>query len=183
MPFDVLAAPAATLPALIFPTAMAAAAIDDLRRLKISNYIILALLLGFPIAAFAADVSLSDVVVYHLSVGLGVLGAFFFAFSRGWLGGGDVKLLSMIALWFGFTPQFAAFLIIGHLFGGVLALLVLAVSRRWFLPNQLLMFPWVDRIRHSGKVPFGIPLALGALTVYPQTPFFVAALEASLAAR
>jgi len=64
----------------------------------------------------------------HALAALAVFGVGLLLFAKGWMGGGDIKLLSAIAAWTGFGGLLA-FLIGVSLAGGVLAL-VLIIARR-----------------------------------------------------
>jgi prepilin peptidase CpaA len=80
-------------------------------------------------------------------------------FAAGKLGGGDVKLLASVGLWFDFGG--AVWLLVAvALTGGVLALLVLVIRS----------FNWSDEIRRrvvllrpGGGIPYGVAIAAGAL--------------------
>ena len=48
----------------------------------------------------------------------------FFCFAMGWMGGGDAKMASAIALWFGFA-HLLDFLLYASVFGGALTLLLI----------------------------------------------------------
>jgi len=64
----------------------------------------------------------------------------FAMFARGWVGGGDAKLMAAAALWLGFEHLFA-FLLWTAILGGGLALLLLAY-RRMLPPPWLIRQPW-----------------------------------------
>ena len=89
----------------VFGVLMAAAAFEDFRRLTIPNLVPAALCLLWPAYAFATAPSLYDALT---AAGCGVavflVGAVMFA--RGWLGGGDVKLLAAVTLWAGPVSRF-----------------------------------------------------------------------------
>ncbi|MFC4167048.1 A24 family peptidase [Teichococcus aestuarii] len=97
-----------------------------------------------------------------------------FLFARGALGGGDVKLMSALAL--GMAPAMVwDFLVVTALAGGVLALAYLALS--WLLPAHLarpapaggilprLCHVEAWRIRRRGPLPYGLAIALGDAAV------------------
>jgi prepilin peptidase CpaA len=155
----------------VFPFAMAFAAASDLLTMKIPNLLSLALCAAFFVAAPVAGLSWHDVLM-HLAAGAAMLIAGIVLFALGWLGGGDGKLLAAAALWLGFDPLLP-FLVSVSVFGGILALTVLAYRRA---PAGALPLPeWAIRL-HSpgGSIPYGVAIAAGALTVYPATPWFAA---------
>ena len=111
------------LAALIgFAGLMMAAAFEDLRRLTIPNQVTIALCLLWPLY-MTAQPSMGAVLG-----GLGCAAIVFIAgallFSRGYLGGGDVKLLAAATLWAGPAATPALLMLTGVL-GGALALFLL----------------------------------------------------------
>src|SRR5260370_36694978 len=80
-----------------FSVLMAAAAFEDFRRFIIPNLLPAALCLLWPVY-FVAAPSLSG-ALWSLGCGAAVFIVGAFLFARGYLGGGDVKLLSAAALW------------------------------------------------------------------------------------
>ena len=93
-----------------------------------------------------------------LLVGLGI-------FALGLMGGGDIKLLTALGLWFGFSETLAIFLILTTLLGGVLSLLaVLAraiIGRVWLKHAPEIPLP---RVLTKGQpVPYGIAIAAAFL--------------------
>ncbi len=152
---------------LLFPSLMAFAAASDLFTMTISNRISLLLVAGFAVLAVAGGIGLHDLLL-HVGAAGTVLALTFFCFAMGWMGGGDAKMASAIALWFGFA-HLLDFLVYASLFGGALTLLLLEF-RRWPLPYVLTGEPWLLHLhdRETG-IPYGIALALGALIVYPET--------------
>ena len=80
------------------------------------------------------------------------------------------KMATAIALWFGFA-HLLDFLLYASIFGGALTLLLIEF-RRWPLPYVLAGQPWLLRLHHNETgIPYGIALAIGALIVYPDTPW------------
>ena len=154
---------------MLFPSLMAFAAASDLFTMRISNRISLLLVAGFVVLAAAGGMSFNDILL-HLGAGCTVLVLAFSCFAMGWMGGGDAKMAAAIALWFGF-PHLLEFLIYASLFGGALTLLLLEF-RRWPLPYMFVGQAWLLRLHHKETgIPYGIALALGALMVYPETPW------------
>lgn len=119
---------------LLFPALMAFAAASDLFTMTISNRVSLLLVLGFAVLAAAGGMGLYDVLL-HLGAAGAVLAVTFFCFAMGWMGGGDAKMASAIALWFGFA-HLLDFLLYASVFGGALTLLLIEF-RRWPYPMCL----------------------------------------------
>ena len=104
----------------LFTAVMAVAAFEDFRRLTIPNLLPLLLCAAWPFYVAAAPLPGGT-----LGAALGAAGcalAVFLGgavlFARGWLGGGDVKLLSAATLWAG-APQALGLLVVTGLLGGV----------------------------------------------------------------
>jgi prepilin peptidase CpaA len=154
---------------IVFPALMAFAASSDLLTMTISNKVSLALVAGFFVLALAAGMTPWD-VLSHVAAGALILVIAFGCFLRGWIGGGDAKLAAATALWFGFD-YLMNYLLYASLLGGALTLLLIQF-RMIPLPAFLAQQGWVQRLHQKdGDVPYGITLAIGALIVYPDTPW------------
>jgi prepilin peptidase CpaA len=97
------------------------------------------------------------------------------AFTRGWLGGGDVKLMAALAV--GLPPYDCyRFLVATALAGGVLALVYLLLSRikkiepaithRSLFRRILAVEGW--RMRRRGPLPYAVAIAAGGAFVLLQ---------------
>jgi len=151
----------------LFPLAMAYAAASDLFTYTIANWISLALLAGFAVAAAILGLPLAD-LGYHLLAGAGVLAAGFALFAIGWIGGGDAKLTAATALWLG-PAGLVPYIVYAGIFGGVLSLLIVVV-RFQPLPAPMLRVGWISRLTDkTNGVPYGVALAAAAIVVYPDT--------------
>ena len=166
---------------LLFPALMAFAAASDLFTMTISNRVSLALAAGFLALALLSGMEFSD-ILRHLGAGAAVLAVAFVCFALGWVGGGDAKVAAGAAPWFGFG-HLLDYLVYASLFGGVLTLSLLQF-RQWPLPYQLTGQAWLLKLhaKESG-IPYGIALAVGALTIYPETEWVKAIELAHLAIR
>ena len=151
---------------------MAFAAASDLFTMTISNRVSLALTAGFLVLALLSGMGVYD-ILSHVGAGAAVLGVAFACFALGWIGGGDAKVAAGAALWFGFG-HLLNYLVYASLFGGALTLLLLQF-RQWPLPYALAGQPWLLRLhaKETG-IPYGIALAIGALTIYPDTDWIKA---------
>jgi prepilin peptidase CpaA len=157
----------------MFPALMAFAASSDLLTMTISNRISLLLIAGFCILALLTGMSLAE-FGWHVAAGTLVLTFTFGFFACGWIGGGDAKLASATALWFGFA-HLLDYVVYASIFGGVLTLMLLQM-RTWPLPAMLARQNWAQRLHEkNGDIPYGIALAAAALFVYPQTAWMTAA--------
>ncbi len=141
------------------------AAFEDLRRLVIPNALTLSLCVLWPLYVIATP------SLYAILGSLGCAVAIFLAgalcFSRGFLGGGDVKLLAVTMLWAGPTGALPLLLLTG-VFGGILALLLIiphgAAIANWTRtklgPNDAAL-----QNSESTPVPYGIAIAASAIVV------------------
>jgi prepilin peptidase CpaA len=142
-----------------FAGLMTAAAVEDFRRLVIPNTIVLGLCVLWPLQlASAATISLGG------SAGAVLCAAAVFAtgallFWRGWMGGGDVKLLAAATLWAGpaTTPKL---LIVTAMLGGVVA-----VARLSPLALRAVSAPALLGDIRRVPVPYGVAIAGAALIV------------------
>jgi prepilin peptidase CpaA len=152
----------------VFPLAMAYAAAIDLLTLRIPNGVSLAIAAAFLVVAPIAGIPVQQMLV-HLGVGASVLIAGMALFSLRLVGGGDAKLLAAASLWMGYE-QLLPYLVYVTIFGGVLALLMLAYRQT---PAGALPLPdWAVRLHKPRTgMPYGLAIAAGALAVYPLTPW------------
>ena len=155
---------------LTFPAIMAFAGSIDLLTMTIPNRVSLALVTTFPLAAVLIGLDWAA-LASHLGAGVLMLVVGIGMFARGWLGGGDAKLLAAAALWLGFE-HLAGYLLLVAIAGGALALLILSY-RNFAPPAWMLGQAWAMRL-HDRKVgiPYGVALAAAALWIYPSTLWF-----------
>lgn len=156
----------------VFPAAMIFAAVMDLFTMTIPNRISLALVLAFLGAAPLSGMDLS-LFMSHVAIGAATLVLGVFMFSRGWLGGGDAKLLAATVLWVGPT-NLLSYIIMVSLIGGALAFAIL-IYRGLVLPSWITSQGWAMRLHDkSSGIPYGIALAGAGLWIYPATVWFKA---------
>jgi prepilin peptidase CpaA len=144
-----------------------AAALHDIGFRTVPNWMSL-VVAGLALARQSAHGHLMASLLW----GLCVLAAGLVCWQRGWLGGGDAKLLAATAMLVPAT-MVTALLIDVALAGGVLALFYLALGR--FIrplpaarPAGLLRRAWRAeqfRIRRRGPLPYASAIAAGALLV------------------
>lgn len=132
---------------------LVAAALEDLIRLRISNILCLLVALGAIAAAVIAGPTLGlwqNALVCALLLGIGT-----FAFGRGWMGGGDVKMLAALGLWtdLGAAPALLAAIGIA---GGLAALV--SILSRLVIPAE---GSWKKR-----QIPYGVAIAIGAIALF-----------------
>ncbi|MGN8153037.1 A24 family peptidase [Agrobacterium sp. 22094] len=163
---------------LLLPFCLAFAAFTDLFTMKIPNRISIILSCSFLIVAPLSGMTVG-------AVGLGLLAAIavfsgcFALFALNVMGGGDAKLLTASALWFGLNSSLTLFLISVTLVGGVLTLAILFLRSR---SEDIVAtgIPIPDSLLVAQKVPYGIAIAIAGLLTYPEAPIVQAAMRAVL---
>ena len=150
------------------------AAAWDLASYTIPNWIHLALLIAFAVFAVGVHMSVRTVGI-HLLVGFAALAFSILLFSFGRLGGGDAKLFTCTALWFGY-PDVLQYTLATAIVGGAFGLALLAF-RRSPLPTVFATQPWISRLSApSAGIPYGVALAAGAFVILPYTEIYHAAI-------
>jgi prepilin peptidase CpaA len=163
---------AAYVGSICFSAATIWAALMDLTTMRIRNEISLFLLGTYATMAPLVGLSVAE-IGWSVAVALAVLALMFVSFAFGWIGGGDAKLASVIALWIG-ANQTLNYLAYTAIFGGVLTLLILQF-RSMVLPYQLIRMQWIARLHASTcGVPYGVAIAAGAVFAFPETPWMAA---------
>jgi prepilin peptidase CpaA len=157
-----------TLPVLIFPALVITAALRDVVSYTIPNWISVALVAGFPVAALAQGLSLQTM---GLNLGIGaaalVLGMIMFALR--WIGGGDAKLFAAAALWLGW-PAVPTYLAVTGVAGGALAVGLLGLRSPLVAGYVVNGPPWLSRLAQPGEnVPYGVAIAVGGLAAFPAS--------------
>jgi prepilin peptidase CpaA len=148
-----------------FAALMLIAALEDLRRLIIPNALTLSLCVLWPFSVVVTPSIL--VILASLGCALTVFLAGALCFSRGYLGGGDVKLLAAATLWAG-PGGTAPLLVLTGVLGGLLALLLLippgaqiaAFARAKLGPAEV-----PEKFAGATPVPYGVAIAAAALLV------------------
>jgi prepilin peptidase CpaA len=155
---------------MVFPAAMAFAAMMDLFTMTIPNRISLVLVGAFLVVAPLTGMTLEDFAI-HIGTGFVVLVIGIALFSFGVLGGGDAKLLAAASLWIGLN-DLPAYIFMVALLGGGLSLAILAY-RGVVPPLWATRQGWTMRLydKKTG-IPYGIALAAAALWVFPSTAWF-----------
>jgi prepilin peptidase CpaA len=162
--------PAVILTGLVslLPILAIVAALSDLTRYTIPNWISVVLAGAFAVAAAGVGLSLPDVGV-HIAAGLVALMAGMAMFALGWVGGGDAKLLAACCLWFGW-PGVREFLLDTALAGGAFALVLILARGQMIRPFLPLHAGWIVRLISPGEpAPYGVAIAVGALIAFPAS--------------
>ena len=154
--------------ALLYAYCLCHAIFSDVRKLRVPNWIPVALVFGFfTYAALSANEI--NLPTRLLSVSIIFCVTFFFFYKR-LLGGGDVKLLSAVSLWIAPTDIFV-FIVLMALIGAVLALSLL-LMRQYFRSDEFLeqaKIPQsVRRWIRAGIFPYGVAIGLAGLIMLPR---------------
>ncbi len=130
---------------------LAIAVVTDLRSRIISNWLC-ALVAALAVPWWlVSGAPLWPTLGIQLALMVGTFAVFAFAFARGWMGGGDVKLLTALALWMQ-PPVFLKLLVLMSALGGVLTLVTVIVHRRQKRPGQ-------------PKIPYGVAIAAATFII------------------
>ncbi len=159
---------------LIVPLCLTYAALTDLLNMTIPNRISLILVTSFVAITPFTGMSV-EVFATSFAAGAMVFIVCFSLFAANVMGGGDAKLLTSVAVWFGLNQSLAEFLLAVTFTGGVLTVAILILRSRaqeilavgFSIPDSLLM---------ARKVPYGIAIAVAGLATYGESPIVSAAI-------
>jgi len=140
-----------------------AAALHDIRSLTIPNRLCLAIALLYP--AWVLSVGYPVDWIGALAVAAVTLAVGFTLFTLHLVGGGDAKLLTVVALWAG-PSLIVPFVLLTGLAGGGVAAVVWLRRRLTLIPVAGIVFmPSVNADCGSQAVPYGVAIAAGAAYV------------------
>ncbi len=131
--------------------ALLIAAFTDIRSRTIHNWLNIAIAVPAPLFWWATGLDLWPGVAMQLGVAVAAFVVLAGLFALGWMGGGDVKLLTALALWI--PPEaFLKLLVVMALAGGVLTI----VMGAWHVTRRR-----TERL----AIPYGVAIAFAALWV------------------
>jgi prepilin peptidase CpaA len=145
---------------IVFVALLGAAAISDIRHLRIPNLIPVLLVAGFVLQAVSDDM---PGMTGHLLAMLIVLALLLPLFAMNALGGGDVKLLAAAALWLGMA-DLPLLLVWVAILGGIFAALWLPL--RWLLARALPDRAQPASLRPKAALPYGVPIGVAAFLLH-----------------
>jgi prepilin peptidase CpaA len=159
---------------IIPPICLVLAALTDFLEMTIPNRIPVILLATFVAIAPFSGLGLME-IGWHVAAAAAVFSVCFGLFAFNVMGGGDAKLLSAAAIWFGFNNSLFDFLAYTGFLGGVLTIMVIAVRANWEvfatigvrLPKTLMV---------ANKIPYAIAIGAAGLMAYPQSPLMISAM-------
>lgn len=159
---------------LILPLCLTLAAITDLFTMTIPNRVSMILLGAFLVIAPFTGMAWSTIGM-SLLAGFAVFSVCFCLFAMNVMGGGDAKLLTAAAVWFGFDQSLFLFLTAVGYAGGVLTLLIL-LMRSQAVTLLATGLPIPNSLLTAKKVPYGIAIGAAGLITYAEAPIVKAAI-------
>lgn len=143
------------------------AALQDYRSMRIPNWISIAIASGFFLYAgthwFHVNFSM------HILIAVVLFVVTYSFWMLGWLGGGDVKILTAVGLWLG--PVYSLpFIVLLAVFSGVLSIGLLIVKR---MTDDTDLNTYAETVRRivqisrTGACPYAIPICLAAFATLP----------------
>lgn len=137
-------------------TGLLVAAVTDLRRRQIDNWLTAAIALGAPLFWLSSGLSLAD-VGWQFGIAVASFAVLAALFAFGLMGGGDVKLLTALSLWI--QPLwYLKLIIVMALVGGVLTLVFGGIHL-------------MRRRKERVAVPYGIAISAAGLWVLASQYF------------
>ena len=131
--------------------ALLVAAFTDLRRRQIDNWLNAAIALGAPLFWWSTGLTLWPGIAAQVGVAAACLAVCAGLFALRQMGGGDVKLLTALALWIQ-PAWFLKLIILMALLGGLLTVVIGA----WHIAR---------RQRHKLAIPYGLAIACAGIWV------------------
>ena len=152
----------------VFPALMIYAGMTDLLDRRIANWVSLALIGTFFILALVTWMPFTQLGA-HLGVALAAFAIGFLMFAMGWMGGGDVKLITAAMLWFG--PTAALGYALTFSLTGLVVTAVFAALRldrlQYALASNAMTRPLAGRDPSGRDIPYGLAISGGALLALP----------------
>lgn len=134
-----------------------ACGIEDARLRTIANWKNAAIALLAPLWWWANGLALWPDVALQLGIAAIVFALFVGAFALGQMGGGDVKMLGAIALWFPFAPLLKLLMVMA-IIGGILTVAVM-IERR------------MRKLTGPVEIPYGVAIAIAGLLAVREPLF------------
>ena len=135
---------------ILLAIALLVAAYTDIKRRQIDNWLNLGIACAAPLFWWASGMSLHD-SIWQLGLALASFAVLAILFALRAMGGGDVKLLTALALWFK-PVWFVKLLVVMALLGGALTLIMAVVHM-------------VRKTKERLVIPYGVAIAGAGLWV------------------
>ncbi|GAA0321617.1 prepilin peptidase [Sphingomonas oligophenolica] len=137
---------------------LVSAGIQDARTREIANWKNAAIALLAPLWWWSHGLALWPDMIQLFGIAAAVFALFCVAFHFGWMGGGDVKMIGALSLWFFWIQSLAEMLIVMSLIGGAITLLLMI--ERTIRKNTAQI-----------EIPYGVAIAIAALLVIREPNF------------
>lgn len=131
-----------------------AAAVTDIRSRIISNRLNIAIAALAPLYWLATGIPAWPDMALQIALGIAIFGAFAALFALGLMGGGDVKLLAAVALWFPWQA-IGLLILIMAVIGGIVTVVTIVHHR-------------MSRRLGQPEVPYGVAISLAAMWLVGQ---------------
>jgi prepilin peptidase CpaA len=157
------------------PFALVVAAVSDLFTMTIPNRISVAVIVAFIFLAPLCGLAWPAFAM-SFAAALAVFAVCFALFALNIMGGGDAKLLTAAALWFGYDQSLLIFLLAVAYAGGAVTLLVLVIRAK--APTVMALgIPVPPSLATMSKIPYGVAIAIGGLFTIEHAPIYELALK------
>lgn len=134
----------------------------DITRYIIPNWLSASLLMLYPIAVWLSPQPV-DWKMALVAMGI-VFAVGYFIFMMKWMGGGDIKLLTVCSLWVGLS-HLIDFLFLVALAGGAMSVVLWGVRK--FEPHLSQGGRKLPRLLKDGEpVPYGVAIAVGFVLLF-----------------
>jgi len=143
------------------------AALHDVNRLTIPNWLNLTLALLFVPAAAVSGVPM-EIIGGHLVTALCAFMIAFGLFAFNIVGGGDAKMIPAVMLWVGPNAS-VTFLFVMALAGGACAILIILVRKS--MPAEVVPGAIRAPFEEKAGVPYGVAIAAGVFAAGAESPF------------
>ncbi len=130
------------------------AAYTDIKRREIEHYLNAAIALSAPLLWWATGMAIWPDIAIQIGLAFGIFAFFILLQIIGAMGGGDVKLLGALALWFPWETM-VMLIIIMSIIGGLLTLFMAMVHKIRRSPGKL-------------EIPYGIAIASAGIWVIAE---------------
>jgi prepilin peptidase CpaA len=135
----------------------------DVTRYMIPNWLVGSLLLVYPVAVLLAPKAVDWQMA--LVAMLAVFAVGYVIFAMKWMGGGDIKLITVCALWVG-LDHLTDFIFLFAIIGGVFSVLILVARKFLPLVPQLAGRAFPRILRDNEPIPYGVAIALGFMAMF-----------------
>jgi len=148
---------------VLFAVALVYAALSDIVRFRIPNWLCLSIASLFVVYGVFSGLVMGEFALRILAGG-GALVVGFALYSLGLFGGGDAKLMAASVPWFRFTEILEYVLLVAVL-GGILAVVIILVRKANVpIPSRLASQSWMGRLlAEKSGIPYGVAISLAGL--------------------